>query len=520
MPSLDDTSRTINRNLRRLFFVGLLLVTNCSKPSSSGHFRVAFPSTEPSKSYDPAAIRFAHHYIFLANIYSTLVEFSPDEDLVSGLAERFEWHGTTARFTLRQGATTASGKRIDAYDAEVSLKRLLILGKNTHGDLRHLLCPKGIRSLSEPCPGIKVLDDGLTLTLHFPKRLPFLFPMLSHIDFAVIPRSSIDLATLAITDMRDTSGPYYIAAESAGGNITLHANPNHFHFNDRMPRTIQMVPASAKAGQTAIDLLERGAADLAPAVGRESYKDKSAFARTHPEVGLHETAPIQLAVMAFTQRGIRRLPKHLRVKISGRMKAAFLRNHPPSSGFLETSQIFPPLGEGAIPQETADSLASRLNEDAAAIELSLNCWDLIPGGTAPGSDAELARVLPRLKTEVVKNLPGLVDYHAENLEEPDFYMMLTDVSGVEDVGLLSFYSKLDFFHLRGDAAKDWLSRYIETPDKEDRLARLRTLHHKTLEGAYATPFAVQPYASLLRNRWNYSMPKVRVEEAFWRIESR
>ena len=126
--------------------------------------RVAFPGRVSASKYDPAKIEYAMEYTFLQNIYSPLIEYSVSGELVSAIAERFGWRGTNAVFQIRKGLKTIDGDTVNAYDAEASLKRLFVIGGNTHGDLKNLLCPgTRLKSLQSVCEGIAVENNGTDL---------------------------------------------------------------------------------------------------------------------------------------------------------------------------------------------------------------------------------------------------------------------------------------------------------------------------------------------------------------------
>ena len=132
------------------------------------NINVAFPGYEGAASYDPVKIHFAVAYTFLADTFSPLVEYSVTGELVSAAAERFEWIGNEAHFTMRKNLKTIDGHGIDAYDAETSFKRMFILGGNTHGNLKDMLCPGAkMDSLNAVCPGLEVRDNGRTFVMKF-----------------------------------------------------------------------------------------------------------------------------------------------------------------------------------------------------------------------------------------------------------------------------------------------------------------------------------------------------------------
>ena len=116
-------------------------------------FRVAFPHRRPASAYDPAKIPYDSHYFFLQNIYSPLVEYSLNGELVSAVAEKFQWIGTEAHFKIRPDLRTIDGDKIDANDAAMSFKRLFMIGGNTHGDLKRMLCPGEITQFKRRMPG-------------------------------------------------------------------------------------------------------------------------------------------------------------------------------------------------------------------------------------------------------------------------------------------------------------------------------------------------------------------------------
>ena len=69
--------------------------------------------------------------------------------------------------------------------------------------------------------------------------------MLAAIDFAIIPRSSVEPRTLKIIDMKETSGPYFVDSDDGTGKIKLRLNPNHYHYSSDIPDEVTLVPMTA-----------------------------------------------------------------------------------------------------------------------------------------------------------------------------------------------------------------------------------------------------------------------------------
>lgn len=480
--------------------------------------RVAFPGYESASHYDPLKIHFSYEYIFLENIFSPLIDYSPSGELVSGVAERFEWVGTEARFKIQPGLKTIDGKKIDAYDVEQSLKRMFIIGGNTHGNLKDLVCPGAkLRKYTDACPGMEVRDGGATFVLKFQKKNPFLFPMLTAIDFAVIPRDSIDPATLEIRDFRNTSGPYYASEDSANGEITLTANPNHFNYSAAIPQKVQLIPAGKPNETESLDLFAQGKVDHITSIDKAQPGAIIPFANARKDVFLHATHPLRLHVLVFTGNGLKRFTEAERISIGKTFKKLFLSLYATKPEYKPAEQLFPLFGEGSLSESETATVSAKLAAvpEADIFQKEILGWD-VPG-MFPENNAEIERRFPGLRLLRVRKFPGMVDYKKEGLEEPDFYLTRTDMGFQEDVGLLSYYFSQEFFYLRGESGKAWLEKYLEIPSKQDRLALLRELHYRTLLTATAFPMGVAPYAAIVRSPWTINFSKYHANNPIWRI---
>ncbi len=253
-----------------LFILGFLIIFNSFKMKKDLTLKVAmFYETKKPSDIDPSRIHFSSEYLYLENIYSPLVEYNINGELVAGVSKSFRWEGNEAIFEIREDLYTADGYKITAYDVEKSFKRLFILSTNTHGNLKDMLCPNiELKSIGESCPNMEVRDNGKIFVMRFKKKHPFLFPMLTAIDFAVIPSISIDDKTLEIKDHRNTSGPYYVLSED---KLDLQANQKHYHYNEKMPQKIIYVYPKEQTVDSMIDLLKSNEIDHIPTGGVGTY---------------------------------------------------------------------------------------------------------------------------------------------------------------------------------------------------------------------------------------------------------
>lgn len=471
---------------------------------------IAYSFTDPVCNLDPAKILYQTEYMLLDNIYSPLIEYSSQGKLVSGLAEKFIWDGNNAIFKIRKGIKTISGEEITAEDAAVSIKRLLILKSNTHGDLRRMLCKNSkLSKIEDSCSGIEVLDKN-TLVLKFPKREFFLFSELTSIDFAIIPQKAINSVTLKITDYKNTSGPYYINKDLGNGRIELKANPFHYHFSLKMPQTVRLIPSGMHDSKESISLFSNKSID------HITTKDPSAwmpfeYARTHKNANIHETYPIHMYVLVFTNKGMKNLTKTERFFIGYNLKKLFLKKYLQRPGYMEAEQAIPVFGEGRLLRKQEELVKGAYkNLKIKALNKKFTCWNYF------GAERDdLKSLFPNANFIWSSDIP--VPEKSRDASYPDCYLYQGDASFYEDIGFISYYMNLDFWDIPQNKKANWIRNYENFDFKKDRLNLLRLLHFNSLFSGKIFPIAFRPYYALTRKPWRMDFPKCFAKNPLWKI---
>lgn len=474
--------------------------------------RVAFPANDTLYDYDPAKIYYAHQYILLENLYSQLVGYDTKGEIVSGIAEKFEWVGTEVRFHIRKGLKTVDGYEITARDAELSFKRLFILQSNTHGDISRALCGgKTIKKLSDKCKNM-LLEDSHTLVLRFPHKDPFLFSMLTSVDFSVLPEKSFDHETLKITDYKNTSGPYYAVNVSTPGSLELAANPGHFHYSDRMPAKVLLLSSLTDKKSSSLEFFKEGKVDMlttAEIAGAEIIRK---YAESTSGVEMFKTIPINLAALTFTPSGVSRLSADERFIIAALIKKALLPALT-AGGAESTIQLFPPFGQGALSESQLKSINARFTKVKPSVfSGKFTIWNL-PKDTWP----DLGKVFPNADFKYIMALPGHADYKALGLKEPDLFFHRTDTSIKEDISFFSYYMSGYFFSIHGKEGAEWVKKYAKTESLDDRMKILNQLHYDTLAGAVTIPLTFSPYVAIARQPWRLDFFNLHAGTTFWRM---
>ena len=505
-------------NYQIFAIMGLLaLWTNAMNTDSLGskNLRVAFPSNSNIEKYEPTQIHFAYQYIFLESIYSPLIELSNDTGSpVASIAREYYWKGSELHMVIRDDLKTVDGYNIGIDDVVTSLKRLLILSRNTHGDFKSLLCPDvELTNLEQNCPSM--VADGNTLILKLVAHRDFLIPMLASIDFAIIPRTSIDPQSLKIVDYRNTSGPYYVAKDNGKGHITLKANPQHFHFNNRMAPEITLVPTKGMSREQVVEHYNKGEYDHITTIEGIPIE---AFKRIErKENRFHESIYIQTEIAYITEQGKKRLPLIKRLAFAKALQKSFHHHYKNKDGYKTIRQFFLPLGhQGLSPKEEylLEQKFDSIPMEESGEGVSLGIFKSHPKILQKYHTISKT-YMPNLRVERAKAIPAFSQLADKDI--PDYIIVNTDSGFLEDIGLLSYTINAGYFGLFPREGKAWLEDYMNTPEKNERLKKLKTMHLKSLMEGLMLPLLSTPYLAVTRKPWHPELSALFANNPLWKI---
>jgi len=490
------------------------------KDEKTMKLKVAFPYSQPVEEYEPTKIHFAPEYIFLENIYSPLIEVSnANGNPVAGVAEKFQWDENTNEFFLhlREDLRTVDGRKITAYDAEFSLKRLLLIASNTHGNFKDLICPHSeIKDIESGCDGIEVRDE-YTLILRPGEKKAFLANIITAIDFAIIPKGSVDPKTLEIVDYRNTSGPYYVDSSNDDGRITLKINPNHYHYSEDLPQEIELIPSGIDGHPSSIELYKQGKIDHITTIDKLGPEKIIKLSKEVDDASLHTTMDIRTFAIFFTERGLKEFSAQERLAYGKAIKNALSSYYLSQPGFQDRKHFFPAFGDGQLSKEQQDSLESQI-EGVEAKQTGTNFkLSLLRVGSLEDYKAPLESVLPEIDVYEGTKIPTLASYKMD--EMPHAFLAGPDVTFNEDISLISYSINVGLFGMDKNERQDWLKRYMSILDKSERIDRLQKLHYKALSDGVIYPLASSPYIALLRKPWVSHLPHLFANNPLWTIKN-
>ncbi len=478
--------------------------------------RVAFPSVRPITSYEPTNIHIAYEYILLENLYSPLVEIDPKGgQVLPAVAESFQWEGSEIHFKIRSGLRTASGASVTAADVMFSLKRVIVLSQNTHGNFQDLICPgENLKSVDEHCAGLELRGDTVVLKPGTQKTV--LLPMLAAIDFSIIPRSAVDPKTLAIKNYGETTGLYFVERQDADGSLHLKQNPGHFHAQEGVAHAVTMVGFDAKTPGTALALFEAGKVDHLLTTNASKIEDIINYARAHSECQLHATMKIKNFILVFTERGKAELSLDQRRSIGLKVRKAFAKIYGESAGYQTSEEFFPSLGDGGLSEHQLSEIR-RITSDVKVDFADPIRIGLFKSGGFEQWAGPIRDYLPNADLYSETVVPDLHAY--SNLSEmPQAFIAGTDTGFAEDINLISYSLNAGYLGLKKSERPKWIANYMALQTKGERTSALRELHFKALSDAAIVPLVIAPFVALARKPWKMGLSELYANNQLWLIK--
>lgn len=488
------------------------MIQGCMKmENTTSLLRVSHPLLSKSSAYDTAKIENVAQYGFLRNIYSPLVEFDNEGRLQGAVASSFLWNGNELSLKIRDDLQTVDGKKVTADDALFSLKRVIVLSQNTHGNIATLLCPnKLIKSVDEECENARV--EGNTLVIKADRKKPFVLPMLTSLDFAIIPKRSVDLKTLKIIDFRNTTGPYYVERDFDNTKtILLSANKHHYAYTSKISPKIQLF-YSEPNGQ-ALNSLLKDEIDFVTTIEGIPISKVFDFVQKNDNFSIHQTLELKLYGIRFTDSGIKRLSQAQRYAIASKTRKMIFPKFKGHEGFTEMNQLIPVVGEGSISSEEASKIRNQIDfigstEDFPPVKFAV----------VGMSNEQFITILKEEKKFSVYLSKGPIRFIKDQAHEPDVEFFSIDSGYQEDVSLLSFSMNIGHFGYSKSEGEKWLDKYMNTEEKAERLKLFREIHKNALKAPFVVPIMISPVASIIRKGWKTHFSQFYIRCPLWMIE--
>ena len=474
------------------------------------NFRVASSIYQSAFSLDPASIQSLDQYNFLENLYGRLVEYNSKNQLVAGVADSFYWTESSLVFKFQGKAKAVDGEAITADDAATSLKRLIFLKRSSHADLRKILCPEtDLVSMEDRCEGITVVGNELILTPIKKSFGPVLITILENADFSIIPARALsrDPKDPKIESLKITSGPYYLEQDSLEGGWRLSANKNHYKYSELMPQKITAVPTVLAEVN---EKFEAGLIDLAPCSLPLDGELAKLVARRSDLYGYYESLPLKVLMLYFSPSAAINFTSEQRF-FAARVIVETLNKIIDLSGDLPTSEFLQALSDGSISKEQKAQIDLRRIADSR-----------------PRFFKKI-RLMVRLQhlekwKRLLANYPEIDVFGSDTLpivlpvaQRPDIYFGTNDAAWNESLSLIEYNFSSGIFHLPNFNPENWIEKYMNTPDRVERIGMLSELHFNLLKEPIIYPITRGPYRAFSRSPWAIEFSRFSAGGEFWRV---
>ena len=236
-------------------------MAEAASSAESGTLIMAVNGSPPT--FDPLAARDSRVDTPSINLYSALVQVTPDLELYNDLAESIEpsEDGLSHTFKLKEGVKFHDGSELTAEDVKYTVDRMIAL-------------QKGVRSNLTLVNGAEVVDD-YTVTLTLDEPFPGLLPALTRLyilnsELVQANEEEGDWGEKWLQNHDAGSGPYQLASFQAEQQFTIEKFDDYHRGwdGDHVDRAIFRVIKEEPTRQIA---LENGEVDWATIGNPETY---------------------------------------------------------------------------------------------------------------------------------------------------------------------------------------------------------------------------------------------------------
>lgn len=455
-------------------------------------FRMAFEYSKPIAELDPSNVSTLSEAVLLRNLYSSLFEYDDSGGIVTGLAGTYVWVGQSLKIEFSEKAVTSDGLPITAEDAALSLKRLMVLNKNRHGDLKDILCP-GIKlnELSDSCPGLSVVGKSLVLTPASSTLSQQLIPLLATVDYRILPARVIGNSPLyPITRFDITSGPYSLSGPNSPDCLRLRANPFHYSYTESMPQQVELLNISRTE---AVERFIEGTIDAIPTSTPVLESDLTSIEESVPDLSVAKTLNLKIKMIYFGKSALRDFSPEERFSFSAKLKTELDKVVIPFES--PTIEFFQDLASGYLTAEQRVQIEELRKPKVTAQKPKRK---LVIGTTPSGLKRwePFSIDNPQFETKVFNEWPTSLPPD----KRPDAYFGVNDVAFNRSASVIAYNLSNGAFGVYGEDAKRWMTNYTQMEPAE-AVAALNQIHYNALANCIIYPLASAPYTLFTRNSW-------------------
>ncbi len=478
-----------------------ILYLNKSNKSNKMNLRIGYEYQEAIENLDPANIKTIYQSNLIENFYSRILEYSTEGNLICVLCNKFWIEENIIYFEFKDNLQTIDGFKITAKDAESSLKRLIKLSTNTHGNLKNFIDTKSEHSISSTK---NVLQIKL-IKAHYSQ---FFLPLLTSMDFSIVPEKSLNNAFI---DYRNTSGPYYLDTKD-NSKLVLLANPYHPLYSDEMFKRLEIVSIDYGDGVDAFLRNDIDVLDITYYPGLPQYE--KLFNQTNKKFTYAKTALMNVFLLNFSSDSAKKFSSEELFRAAGIISKVCLSFKKYGYGFQEVFEFVQSNGSGHLNHVQMNEIKKmRLKTESFK-----NNRPVVLGVHEASYEKMKEAFVMHPEIEVKSYPRNPLSYSRK--ERPDVFLQTTDSSFNEDISLLSYNFSMEFFGFTREKGEQWINEFIEISDKETRIKKLQDFQFNLLKTPIIYPIGASPYWAIANEDLDLNFSENFPGSTWWKIRKK
>lgn len=470
--------------------------------------KVGYYNLSDLETLDPANILFTPTWNILHSIYATLLYYDNEGHIRHGAATEYSIDENIIKFKIRDDLLTQSGTPITPLDVVNSIKRLLILNSNTHGNLYSFLaCPQKIERMSDDCVCIKPEANTVSFILKSKDVVDDFLNIIVNPDFSIIPTTSIDWqsSNLKIIDFKNTSGPYYLS-KITETEAHLVANKGNYLLNPKSPTEIKLI---GLPNNNFVESFLEEKIDVIPTFAPMNFQRVTEILdKSNPEdIYHHKTLPLNLQVLFFPKDGPQNLSKMDRFKVAKVLSEAFANYFPGRYDLTPTNELFSSYGTSTLDAEQMKKIYELRASVSPAERTTLK---KLTGSVSYMLSETASPFFDHLGITYVK--------HTMKNYKSDFAFRAFDSGFFDDLSLLTYSQSIGLFNMTDPEFDKWFKGLLQISEPTDKLNYLRDFHYKILSEGHVIPIGLRPYHAFARKPWKLNAYKMYAGSPLWMIE--
>lgn len=459
--------------------------------------KILFRESFSFDDFEITHAKYADEVNLVRSMYSTLVEYDNNGQIIAGLAKEYSVKSDEIRFTLRDNAKDSSGAAITTAEVKNSLIKVIENNHSTHFDLSQHICTV------DNCEYFTTISDD-EFSIKYRGDAKFLLQALTNPEAAIIPKSGRNKETGKI-NYKVTSGAYY-ASNTTSGKIVLEANKHDHHYSDKIAQKIIFTYKGYNIASLA-DAYKLGEFDFLPPQYLAQHTKILKEFENESSVNIHKTLNLCLTYLSFSDHATANLPLQRRIKIAKKIRNKFLsaaKNDPsikPAIGFFSV------FGESTLTKEEEKSIEEQYDITTETDETGY-------GLTIGAATSEAQKAYTEYYRDILPD--AKVTLYKEN-STPDIELSIIDSGFSDNISLITYSLNSAIFN-KIDKKDSWQANYLkQSPHK--RIEMLKQQHVTELNRFHTIPISTMPYVSIIRNKWKTNFSPIFLSSPYWRIEN-